>query len=216
MKRKGEGNPDIKKCDNFGTRGMPQDTEAGPQTITRYLQEWKRGETGALERLTAQVYRELQRLAGAVIGGYDSGHTIQPTVLVHELYFQLPGVQNIDWHSRAQFLNVAARMMRNILVDHARMRNAAKRGGGPLPLLIDAPADDPALHVDVLAVHEALERFSGDYPRQARVVELKFFGGLTAEETAHVLAADGDDVGARTVERDWTFARAWLQDAIGC
>jgi RNA polymerase sigma factor (TIGR02999 family) len=140
--------------------------------------------------------------------------TIQPTALVHELYFQLPGVQHIDWQCRAQFLGVAAKMMRNILVDHARKRHAQKRGGGAVPLIVDPQVKDPALHVDVLLVHQVLERFTEQYPRQSDVVELRFFGGLTAEETSTVLTARGIEASLRTVERDWKFAQAWLHNAI--
>lgn len=188
--------------------------ESAPGAITKCLQEWRTGDPGALERLTPEVYSELRRLAGAVMSD-RAAQTIQPTALVHELYFRLPGVQHFDWESRAQFMNVAARMMRNILVDHARKRQSAKRGGGPLPVLIDPSMNDPALHVDVLLVNEALERFAASYPRQSRVVELRFFGGLTAEETAEVLNTTGYETSLRSVERDWTFARAWLQNAIG-
>ncbi len=112
-------------------------------------------------------------------------------------------------------MSVASKIMRNILVDYARKRRAAKRGGG-LQRTDEQPAiRDAALDVDVLAVHEALDRFEVDYPRQSRVVELRFFGGLTAEETAEVLRATGIDSSLRTVERDWKFARAWLQNAVG-
>jgi RNA polymerase sigma factor (TIGR02999 family) len=190
------------------------EAKSEPGTITKCLMEWRTGDTGALERLTPEVYRQLRQLAGAVMFGRD-GQTIQPTALVHELYFRLPGVQHFDWESRAQFMNVAARIMRNILVDHARKRHAAKRGGAHLPILIDPPMNHAALHIDVLAVHEALERFGVHYPRQARVVELRFFGGLTAEEVSEVLNATGDETSLRSVERDWKFARAWLQNAIG-
>jgi RNA polymerase sigma factor (TIGR02999 family) len=183
--------------------------------ITRCLQNWRSGHEDALGQLTAVVYRELRRLAGALFVGESGGHTLQPTALVHELYLQLPDVQHIDWQSRAQFLNVAARMMRNILVDHARKRHAAKRGGGADPLIVDPAIEDPALRADVLVVNDALERFGENYPRQSHVVELRFFGGLTMEETAQVLSATGVECSLRTVERDWTFARAWLQNAIG-
>jgi RNA polymerase sigma-70 factor (ECF subfamily) len=189
--------------------------DSPPGIITRCLQDWRSGDEEALSRLTTEVYRELRRLAGSVMNGQAGKRTIQPTALVHELYLQLPGVQHIDWQSRAQFLNVSAKMMRNILVDHARKRQAAKRGGGAAPVLADAPFDDSSLSVDVLLVHEALDRLSGEYPRQARVVELRFFGGLSVEETSEVLKVDGIDSSLRTVERDWTFARAWLEDAIG-
>jgi RNA polymerase sigma factor (TIGR02999 family) len=159
----------------------------------------------------------LRRLAGAAMAGQAGRRTIQPTALVHELYFQLPGVQHFDWQNKAHFLNVAAKMMRNILAEHARKRQAAKRGGGLVAtIVVDPQFQDSALSLDVLLVHQALDRFSGSYPRQARVVELRFFGGLSAEETSDVLTATtGAETSLRTVERDWAFARAWLEDAIG-
>lgn len=189
--------------------------ESGPGHITRHLQDWCRGDETALERLTDGVYRELRRLAASMFAKESAGRTLQPTALVHELYLQLPSVQHLDWKSRAQFLNVAAKMMRNILVDHARKRNAKKRGGGQISLVLDAHREDPALRADVLTVNDALERFTEHYPRQSRVVELRFFGGLTAEEAAQVLTVTGVECSLRTVERDWTFARAWLQNDIG-
>src|SRR5579871_5082523 len=106
--------------------------------ITRCLQDWRTGEATALDRLTEEVYKELHRLANVMMRG-PGMRTIQPTALVHELYFKLPGIQHIDWESRTQFLNVASRMMRNILVDHARMRQAAKRGGDSIPVMVDPP-----------------------------------------------------------------------------
>lgn len=189
--------------------------ESPPGIITECLMDWRGGDEEALGRLTTAVYRELRRLAGAVMAGQAGYRTIQPTALVHELYFQLPGVQHFDWQSRAQFLNVAAKMMRNILVDHARKRHAAKRGGGAETVVVETIFEDSALSVDVLLVNEALERFTGEYPRQARVVELRFFGGLSVEETSEALTATGVESSLRTVERDWTFARAWLEDSIG-
>jgi RNA polymerase sigma factor (TIGR02999 family) len=189
--------------------------DSSPGVITRCLTDWRNGDELALDRLTTAVYSELRRLAGAAMIGQAGKRTIQPTALVHELYFQLPGVQHFDWQNRTQFLNVAAKMMRNILVGHARKRQAVKRGGGMEITLSDPQANDPALSLDVLLVHQALDRFSSEYPRQARVVELRFFGGLSAEETREVLTATGIDTSLRTVERDWTFARAWLEDAIG-
>ena len=193
--------------------------DGGPRSsagiITKSLREWRNGDEAALSRLTTEVYSELRRLAATVMAGESGKRTIQPTALVHELYFQLPDVQHFDWQSRAQFLSVAARMMRNILVDHARRRQTAKRGGGASIVVEDPHIEDPALRVDVLHVHNALEQFSERYPRQGRVVELRFFGGLTAEETSEVLKATGTESSLRTVERDWRFARAWLQNAIG-
>jgi RNA polymerase sigma-70 factor (ECF subfamily) len=192
-----------------------EDEHAAPGDITRSLQDWRGGDEDALSRLTAAVYRELRRLASSLFAAESGDRTLQPTALVHELYLQLPSVQHLDWQSRAQFLNVAAKMMRNILVDHARRRHAAKRGGGTTPVIVDSLIEDPALKSDVLVINDALERLSEHYPRQSRVVELRFFGGLTTEETCDVLSATGVECSQRTVERDWTFARAWLQNAIG-
>jgi RNA polymerase sigma-70 factor (ECF subfamily) len=194
------------------TRGREN---SSPGIITKCLTEWKNGDEEALARLTTAVYRELRRLAAAAMAGQSGKRTIQPTALVHELYFQLPGVRHFDWQNRAHFLNVAAKMMRNILTSHARKRLTAKRGGGMTVVMADPQFEDPALSLDVLQVHEALDRLTGEYPRQARVVELRFFGGLSAEETSEVLTATGVENSLRTVERDWAFARAWLEDAIG-
>ena len=183
-------------------------------TITRWLRDWNQGDPQALKHLTAAVYQELHRLA--VSAFFKEGHelTLQPTALVHELYLQLPGVQHIDWQSRGQFLAVASKVMRNILVDHARKRRAAKRGGGMTRTMLEPAQGDQALNIDLLSVHEALDRFEVDYPRQSRVVEMRFFGGLTAEEASDALRATGVESSLRTVERDWNFARAWLEDAL--
>jgi RNA polymerase sigma factor (TIGR02999 family) len=191
-----------------------EDEHAAPGDITRSLQDWRGGDEDALSRLTAAVYRELRRLASSLFAAESGDRTLQPTALVHELYLQLPSVQHLDWQSRAQFLNVAAKMMRNILVDHARRRHAAKRGGGATPVIVDSLIEDPALKSDVLVINDALDRLSEHYPRQSRVVELRFFGGLTTEETCDVLSATGVECSQRTVERDWTFARAWLQNDL--
>lgn len=191
-----------------------EDEQARPGDITRCLQDWRDGDEDALSRLTAAVYRELRRLASSLFAAESGDRTLQPTALVHELYLQLPSVQHLDWQSRGQFLSVAARIMRNILVDHARRRHAAKRGGGVTPVLVDARVDDPALKSDVLVINDALDRLSEHYPRQSRVVELRFFGGLTTEETYQALSATGVECSQRTVERDWTFARAWLQNDL--
>jgi RNA polymerase sigma factor (TIGR02999 family) len=192
-----------------------EDQNAASGDITRCLQDWRGGDEDALSRLTAAIYRELRRLASSLFAAESGARTLQPTALVHELYLQLPSVQHLDWQSRAQFLSVAAKIMRNILVDHARKRHAAKRGGGVAPVIVDPLIDDPALKSDVLVINAALDRLSEHYPRQSRVVELRFFGGLTNEETCQVLGATGVECSQRTVERDWTFARAWLQNAIG-
>ena len=180
--------------------------------ITKCLREWRSGDEKALDRLAQEVYSELRRLAAAVMAKQPGRAAIQPTSLVHELYFRLPRVQEIDWESRAHFLNVAAKMMRNILVDHARRRASLKRGGGAVS--VEGEPASAGLQIDILAVDQALERFAEIYPRQARVVELRFFGGLTAEEAVEALKVSGVESSLRTVERDWTFARAWLKNAI--
>jgi RNA polymerase sigma factor (TIGR02999 family) len=183
-------------------------------TITRHLLEWRAGDEAALTRLTDEIYSELRRLAGAVLGSRAGFRSFQPTELVHELYFKLPALQNIDWQGRAHFLNLAAQVMRRIVIDCARKLQAAKRGGMPVTLSFQPAVKDPALDVDVLLVHDALGRFAADYPRQAHVLELRFFGGLTTEETSEVLRASGHEASSRTVERDWTFSKAWMQNAI--
>lgn len=186
--------------------------EIAATNITTLLLRWRHGDEAALPYITDAVYRELRRLAGAMFRHESEGHTLQPTALVHELYLQLPDMQSFDWRSRAQFFSVATRMMRNILVDHARRRRAAKRGGREKAITL--PDLGKAFNLDVLMVNDALDRFAGEHARQAQVVELRFFGGLTADETVEVLRQQGTDCSLRTVERDWRFARAWLQDAI--
>jgi len=186
--------------------------ESAASNITALLLRWRHGDEAVLPYITDAVYQELRRLAGGMFRHESEGHTLQPTALVHELYLQLPDMQSFDWKSRAQFFAVAARMMRNILVDHARRRNAAKRGGGEKPITL--PEVGRGVNLDVLMVNDALERFAAVHSRQARVVELRFFGGLTSDETAEVMRQQGIDCSLRTVERDWRFARAWLQDAM--
>jgi RNA polymerase sigma-70 factor, ECF subfamily len=180
-------------------------SEAG--NVTLLLERWSGGDESALSELMPIVYGELRRLAGAYLRREGPGHTLQPTALVNEAYLKLVDQQRARWQNRAQFFGVAARLMRRILIDHARARRAAKRGGGPhsFHLSLDALAAD-APEADLLAVHEALERLAAIDPQQGRIVELRFFGGLSIEETAEVLG-----VGHATVERDWKVARAWLR-----
>ena len=158
----------------------------------------------------ALVYGELRRLAANYLRRERSDHTLQPTALVHEAFMRLVDQRQVDWSNRAQFMGLAAVMMRRILVNHARDRAADKRGGGATRLSL-GPADEgqPAAEADVTAIHEALDRLTALDERKGRVVELKFFGGLTAGEIAEVLG-----VSVATVEREWTFARAWLYDAV--
>ena len=159
------------------------------------------------------VYSELRRLAGNYLRRERQNHTLQPTALVNEAYLKLVDQKNMRWQNRAQFFGVAAQLMRRILVDHARQHQAAKRGGSDQQRLSITSAGqlggrkfttEPA--IDLLALHHALEELSTFDPQQARIVELKFFGGLSIEETAEVLG-----VGHATVERDWKVARAWLR-----
>lgn len=173
--------------------------------ISRLLAAWHAGERGAAERLFQVVYGELRRLAAYHMRGERAGHTLQTTALVHEVYLRLAG-QDVDWKNRGHFFAVAARAMRRILVDHARRRRAAKRGGGVAPSPLDSvvPAIDPA--VDLLDLDAALETLETLDPREARVVELRFFAGLSVPEVALALG-----VSDATVERDWVTARAWLR-----
>lgn len=186
---------------------------AGDHAITELLGEWRAGDHDALARLMPLLYEEMRRLAASCLRNSDPVRTLQPTALVHEFYLRASGLQTIDWENRAHFIGTAARVMRNIVVDDARRRGAAKRGAGlQHSAEADLAAEEPL--VDVLAVDQALGRFETEYPRHAKVVELMFFGGLTAEETAHVLSAQGSAVSSRTVERDWRFARAWLHHEL--
>lgn len=159
------------------------------------------------DALLAVVYDELHRLAASMMRSERPGHTLQPTVLVHEAWLKLVNQRNVEWQGRAHFFAIAARFMRRILVDHARARRRQKRGGDAVRISL---ADDLPLSLeqgaDVLAVHDALERLAQLDERQSRIVELRFFGGLSVDEVAHVLA-----VSKRTVEADWTLAKAWLR-----
>lgn len=186
--------------------------ETSPAGITHWLICWKEGDQEALKYLTRLVYAELRHLAASMLEKERTGHTLQPTALVHELYLQLDGARGVNWKCRGQFFAISAKVMRRILLDHARKRIAAKRNAGDF-----VPLDGAAFLVpgpDILQVDAALGRLARQYPRQAAVVELRFFGGLTAEETVEALNSSGEDVSLRTVERDWKFSRAWLQSEI--
>lgn len=164
------------------------------------------GGADASRRLFELVYDELRRLAASLMRRERAEHTLQPTALVHEAFLRLVGAPHIAWQDRAHFMGVAARAMRQILVDHARRHGAAKRGGGLTRVtLTGAEAAAPADEVEILELHEALERFAAVDPRAAQVVELRVFGGLSVPETAHLL-----EVSPRTVDGDWAVARMWL------
>jgi RNA polymerase sigma factor (TIGR02999 family) len=174
--------------------------------VTNLLVEWRRGDEAALERLIPIVYEELRRVARARLRSEGSDHTLQTTALVHEAYLRLVGLDRMTLQNRTHFFAMAARLMREILVDHARRKNAQKRGGGVTMLSLDdvaAGAENEV--VDVLALDQALTDLAALEERLCRVVELRFFAGLSIAE-----AADALDVSSATVERDWTVAKAWL------
>lgn len=178
--------------------------------ITDLLLVWSDGDRRALDRLVPLVYAELRRQARLQLARERGEHTLQPTALVHEAFLRLVDQRSARWRNRAQFFGVAAQLMRRILVDHARARDAAKRGGGTLRIsLDDAPETAASPETDVLLLDDALKRLASLDERQARVVELRYFGGLSVEEAAVVL-----DVSEITVKRDWAMARAWLYRAL--
>lgn len=181
---------------------------SAPEGVTQLLIDWSKGDQAALEKLMPLVYSELRRLAGNYLRRERQGHTLQPTALVNEAYMKLVDQRNAKWQNRAQFFGISAQLMRRILVDHARHHQAVKRGGSDQQRLsitgAEAAAKQP--EVDLLALNEALDELAKIDPQQSRIVELKFFGGLSIEETAQVLG-----IGHATVERDWKMARAWLR-----
>lgn len=183
------------------------------ESVTLWLEKHRAGDPQALEAVTNLVYNELRRLAAYYLRQERPDHTLQATALVHEVYLRLYSATDAEWKGKAQFVAMAAQMMRRILVDHSRRRKAQKRGGGlRVPLAgIDAAAADSS---DIEAVDAALDRLRELYPRKAQVVELRFFGGLNPQEVAQVLRDTGAETSPRTVERDWRFARAWLENEL--
>lgn len=173
--------------------------------ITRLLAEGRKGNQKAIETLIPIVYQELRRLAQSYMQGERPSHTLQATALVHEAYLRLAGPGAQDWRDRAHFFATAAQVMRNLLVDYARARQRVKRGGGCDLSLDEAVTLAVAETQDLLAIHEALDSLAGIDPRQGRIVELRYFGGLSIEETAAVLG-----ISERTVKREWQMAKAWL------
>lgn len=185
-------------------RGEP--APACPNEVTRLLQAWSSGDQDALQQLIPFVYNELHRLAHHYMAAEQSAQTLQTTALVHEVYLRLVDVKNIDWQSRAHFYGICARLMRRILVDFARSRNYQKRGGHfPHIELEEAATVSAVVGSELLAVDEALKELAAVDARKSAVVELRFFGGLTVEETAAALG-----VSVETVMRDWKLAKAWL------
>ena len=185
--------------------------QPGSVEITALLKVWGSGDPAALDRLTERVYPELRRMARRHMRNEAQGNSLQATALIHEVYLRLVDVTQVEWQERAQFFAMAARMMRRILVDAARSRKTEKRGEGVIALNLDetvvlAKTPDNS----ILELDEALERFAEVAPRQSRVVELRYFGGLTEEEIVSVLA-----ISPRTVRRDWDLAKAWLLRDLG-
>ena len=177
-----------------------------PHEVTQLLVAWSRGDQAARDRLFPLVAAELRLLAHRFMRREPSGHTLQTTALVNEAYLRLVDASQIAWHDRAHFFAVSASLMRRILVDFARSRRYKKRGGGAMTICLDesmVPVGPPS--VDVAALDEALERLAAFDPRAARIIELRFFGGLTVEETASVVG-----VSTRTIKHDWAAARVWL------
>lgn len=184
---------------------------SGPSDVTRLLAQWSNGRRAALDDLMPLVYDELWSLAASYLRRERPDHTLQPTALIHEAFFKLVGQRRVQWQSRAHFFGIAARLMRRILVDHARSRGAAKRP----PIASRVPIDDVDVvsqerDVDVLALDRALVRLAAIDPHQERIVEMRFFAGLTVEETAAAL-----DVSPEAVRREWSMARAWLYRTLG-
>ena len=180
--------------------------EPSPEAITQLLLAWRAGDQQALDQLVPVVYEELRRLAHRSMRRERPGHLLQTTALVNEVYLNLVDAPNVMWRDRAHFFAICARLMREVLVHYARNRNAQKRGGGLRQISLDESAVvAPAPGSDLLDLDDALTALSAFDPRKGRVVELRFFGGLTLEETAEVL-----NVSADTVARDWDFARTWL------
>jgi RNA polymerase sigma-70 factor (ECF subfamily) len=181
-----------------------------PHRMTQLLQQWSQGDDSALTELTPLAYEELRRLAHHYMEGERPGHTLQTTALVNEAYLRLADQTNRNWRSRAHFFAVAARVMRGILVNYAKSNQAQKRGGGAARIELDEAAIfSPEQSKEIVDLHEALERLATVNSRKARVVELKYFGGLNHDEIAEVMK-----ISTVTVRRDWMFAKTWLYDEL--
>lgn len=191
--------------DNSSTAPPPPLPETA-HDVTRLLVDLQRGADGAADQLVPLVYGELHKLAVHYMRAERGDHTLQPTALVHEAYMRLVDQRNASWQNRSHFFGIAAQAMRRILVDHARRKRAGKREGGDRVTLDESVAEAPQRSVDLIALDDALNKLAALDPRQARVVELRFFGGLDIEQAAESLG-----ISPATVKRDWTFARAFLQ-----
>lgn len=188
---------------------LPSRPEGGD--VTRLLQDWSHGDAGARDALIPFVYEELRRIAGRELSGERAGHTLQPTALVNEVFLRLVDQNRASFRDRTHFFAVSAQLMRRILIDHARRRLAEKRGAGAPTISLDEALEGPAApEHDVLDVDAALGELASFDPRQGRIVELRFFAGLSVEETAQAM-----ELSTATVKREWRLARAWLQERLG-
>jgi len=200
---------EISEGDTVRTRAMDT-SSASAERVSQLLASWGDGDDGALRELTPLIYEELRRVAHHQMLGQRADHTLQTTALVNEAYLRLTSQTNPSWQSRAHFFAVAARAMRQILVNYAKSNQAQKRGGGALKVQLDEVAIvSPAESKEIVDLHEALERLATLDSRKAQVVELKYFGGLNYDEMAEVLK-----ISRVTVRRDWEFARAWLHSEL--
>jgi RNA polymerase sigma factor (TIGR02999 family) len=179
--------------------------------VSELLRQWNAGEVAAREKLVPLIYEELRRIARRCLANQADNHTLESAALVHEAYLRLVGRSAVHWHDRVHFFAIASRLMRGILVDHARMRRATKRGGDNTRILLDetvALAENNA-ELDLLVLDEALTRLASFDPRQGQIVEMRFFGGLSVEDTSAALG-----VSPATVKREWATARLWLYNAL--
>jgi len=180
------------------------------ENLTQLLTDWSNGDAQALEKLVPLVYRDLHRLAERHLRSESSSHTLQSTALVHEAYLRLIDQRNTRWQNRAHFFGISAQLIRRILVDHARARKAEKRGGDAAKIQIDESVAAPEQqNLDLVVLDDCLKTLAGIDPQQARVVELRYFAGLTVEETAEVMR-----VSPTTIKREWRLAKAWLRREI--
>jgi RNA polymerase sigma-70 factor (ECF subfamily) len=185
---------------------MNENRETAAQArVSQLLAEWANGSPSAREQLVPVVYAELRRLAHHYMRGERASHTLQTTALVNELYVRLAGINALQWRDRAHFFAMAATLMRRVLVDYARQRGREKRGGGVSVTSLDANVMAPQSSVDIVALDQALDRLAAVDPQQSRIVELRFFAGLSVEETAEAMG-----ISPATVKRDWATAKLWL------
>ena len=187
----------------------PDPDTDGSEDVAQLLADWAAQDPKALDRLVPLVYDELRRLAHYHMHGERAGHTLQTTALVNEVYLRLAGIKGLQWRDRAHFFAMAGTLMRRVLVDYARQQKRDKRGGGVSVIPLDGHAVAASPSVDIEALDEALQRLARADPQQCRIVELRFFGGLSIEETAEALS-----ISPATVKRDWTTAKTWLHHEL--